>query len=66
VRAEAVQKQERLRPDKSEVMALQSDPALAAELLGWRALVALEDGLSQTAEWMRGAIAHYRSGGYVV
>jgi UDP-glucose 4-epimerase len=66
VQARAVQKQERFRPEKSEVMVLQSDPSLADQLLGWRAQVSLEDGLARTADWMRKAIGHYRPGGYAV
>ena len=57
---------ERVRPGKSEVMVLQSDPALAQELLGWSAAVSLEEGLGRTAAWMRDALEHYRSGIYVV
>ncbi|MEO6775185.1 MAG: SDR family NAD(P)-dependent oxidoreductase [Kofleriaceae bacterium] len=44
---------ERLRPDASEVLVLESDPARARELLGWTATVELEQGLARTAEWMR-------------
>lgn len=64
--AEAVQKQERYRPDRSEVMVLQSDPSLAGELLDWRASVSLEQGLRRTADWMRGELSRYRPGVYVV
>jgi NAD dependent epimerase/dehydratase len=42
----------RLRPDASEVLVLESDPARANELLGWRPAVSLEDGLARTAAWM--------------
>ena len=41
----------RLRPRKSEVMVLQSDPSKAERLLGWRATVSIEDGIARTAEW---------------
>lgn len=43
----------RLRPDLSEVLVLQSDPSRARERLGWRAEVALEDGIRRTADWLR-------------
>lgn len=43
----------RMRPDASEVLVLESDPARAAQLLGWHPTVSLEDGLARTAAWMR-------------
>lgn len=43
---------QRLRPDASEVLVLESDPARAKALLGWEPTVELEDGLARTAEWM--------------
>jgi UDP-glucose 4-epimerase len=43
-----------MRPDGSEVMVLQSDPAVARQLLGWEATTSLEDGLRATIDWLRG------------
>jgi UDP-glucose 4-epimerase len=43
----------RRRPDASEVLVLQSDPAKAAAVLGWTAVVGLEEGLRRTAMWMQ-------------
>lgn len=43
----------RLRPDRSEVSRLVSDPSRAQELLGWTARVSLEEGLRRTAAWIR-------------
>jgi NAD dependent epimerase/dehydratase len=43
----------RLRPDASEVLALQSDATLAHELLGWEPRTGLEDGIAATIDWMR-------------
>jgi NAD dependent epimerase/dehydratase len=43
----------RLRPDASEVLVLQSDPARARQLLGWQAATSLEDGLARTIDWIR-------------
>ena len=51
---------ERVRPKESEVDRLCSDPALAAQVLGWRPQVSLEDGLTRTIAWMREHIADYR------
>jgi NAD dependent epimerase/dehydratase len=52
VKARAIQEQERLRPDDSEVMVLLSDPSKARSVLGWEALVSLEEGLRRTAAWL--------------
>lgn len=43
---------ERLRPEASEVLKLQSDNRLAAELLHWRPQVSLDDGLQRTIAWI--------------
>lgn len=51
--ARAVEDPARLRPEASEVLALQSDPSLARELLGWQAGTTLEAGLAATIEWQR-------------
>ncbi|HXZ99865.1 MAG TPA: SDR family NAD(P)-dependent oxidoreductase [Candidatus Binatia bacterium] len=45
--------QQRLRPARSEVRALQSDPSRAASLLAWRPTVELDSGLATTAAWLR-------------
>ena len=66
VEAEVEVSAERVRPPNSEVMVLQSDPALARSLLGWNATVPLEEGLRRTADWMRTELARYRDGSYVV
>jgi NAD dependent epimerase/dehydratase len=50
----------RIRPGASEVMVLQSDPTLAKRSLGWQATTSLEDGLAQTAEWIKGHLDRYR------
>lgn len=66
VEAVALQTPERMRPDKSEVMVLQSDPSLAARALGWRAEVSLEEGLRRTAHWMRENFETFRPDRYAV
>jgi nucleoside-diphosphate-sugar epimerase len=43
----------RLRPERSEVLHLLSDPSLAKETLGWVARESLEGGLRKTAQWLR-------------
>lgn len=66
VQAVAEQAEERLRPDRSEVMVLQSDPSAARRLLGWEAKISLEDGLRLTAEWMRDNMERFSPGTYAV
>jgi len=46
--------QQRLRPEKSEVLALISDNRAAAEQIGWQPQVSLDEGLRQTIEFVRG------------
>ncbi|HET9051008.1 MAG TPA: SDR family NAD(P)-dependent oxidoreductase [Candidatus Dormibacteraeota bacterium] len=43
----------RVRPARSEVEVLQSDPSRAAQLLGWHPTVDLDRGLRIVAEWLR-------------
>jgi NAD dependent epimerase/dehydratase len=59
VEAEVVSEDERMRPEKSEVGELLSDPSLAAEVLGWQPKVSLEQGIATTAEWLKENLAHY-------
>jgi UDP-glucose 4-epimerase len=53
--------EKRLRPDASEVMVLQSDPALAREALGWEARHSLEAGVAATIDWLRANLDRYRT-----
>lgn len=60
--AEVVHEASRDRPSASEVDILESDPSLAASVLGWRPTVTLEEGLALTLEAFRDAPP--RSGRY--
>lgn len=51
--ARVVQDPRRLRPDASEVLELLSEPRRAADRLGWKAEVSLEEGIERTADWIR-------------
>lgn len=55
---------ERLRPAASEVERLLGDPTRAGALLGWRAEVPLESGVTRVADWLRDNLARYRPGEY--
>lgn len=43
----------RLRPGQSEVMRLLSDNRQVRQLTGWQPLVALDEGLQRTIDWLR-------------
>lgn len=51
--ARVVEDPARLRPDASEVLALQSNPSVARDVLGWQAQTDLESGLAMTLDWLR-------------
>jgi NAD dependent epimerase/dehydratase len=65
-KAVAVSEAERIRPDKSEVQVLLSDPSYAKKSLNWRPNVALEQGIAQTCEWLRANSRYYQRTGYQV
>jgi len=56
--------EERLRPEKSEVMRLLSDNTKARERLGWSPQVDIREGLSHTITWIRDHLDLYRIGTY--
>ncbi len=56
--------EERLRPEKSEVMRLISNNSRAHEVLDWRPVVTLNNGLVQTIDWIRQHLDHYQVGKY--
>lgn len=57
---------QRVRPPKSEVQRLLSDPSLASQLIGWAPQVTLREGLAQTMKWITAHAHLYRVDEYVV
>jgi dTDP-glucose 4,6-dehydratase len=55
---------QRIRPEKSEVMHLLSDTRLAQKLFGWAPRRSLEDGLKETIEWYRKNLSRFKVGSY--
>ncbi|GAB4264473.1 NAD-dependent 4,6-dehydratase LegB [Thermincola ferriacetica] len=51
---------ERQRPAKSEVERLLADTAKAKALINWAPRYTLEEGIKETAEWIREHLAHYK------
>ena len=56
----------RIRPSKSEVQVLLSDPGRAEERLGWKAQTPFEVGLEKTAVWLREWMHRYKTDVYSV
>ena len=56
----------RVRPQKSEVSRLQAESSKALHLAGWRAEVALDEGLRRTADWIEAHLDEYRTREYAV
>jgi NAD dependent epimerase/dehydratase len=57
---------QRVRPPRSEIDRLVSDPSRAQRQLGWTAGVGLSDGLTRTVEWMRSEHHIHRPAEYIV
>jgi nucleoside-diphosphate-sugar epimerase len=57
---------QRLRPASSELDRLLSKPQLAADLLGWKPQVELEEGIRLTADWLQMNISAFRPERYEV
>jgi NAD dependent epimerase/dehydratase len=56
--------EQRIRPDKSEVMQLLSDTRLAQKLFGWAPRYSLEQGLGETVAWYQQNLSRFRVGSY--
>ena len=57
--------EQRMRPEKSEVMRLISDNRLAGEKLDWHPRVSLEEGLRRTITWIEGHMELFDPDRYV-
>jgi NAD dependent epimerase/dehydratase len=57
-------KDERVRPQSSEVNRLLSNNAKARELTGWTPCVTLEEGIRLTADWIRGRLEMFDPASY--
>jgi dTDP-glucose 4,6-dehydratase len=63
---EISQKEQRVRPEQSEVERLLCDNTKVGRLTGWKSEVSLEEGLRQTIEWFKGNLELYKPGIYNV
>ncbi len=63
---EIVTDNDRIRPEKSEVMELISDNSTARQVLGWSPQVSLRKGLEDTVEWMVRHKDFYKLGQYTI
>ncbi len=63
---EIVSDEQRIRPSKSEVERLLSNPSRMESLSGWKAAVSLDEGLKKTVEWMKDRKTLYKSDLYNV
>jgi NAD dependent epimerase/dehydratase len=61
-----VSEEARQRPGKSEVNRLYAANQKAAELVGWRPQVSLDDGLKQTINWITTAMDRYQPDKYYI
>lgn len=59
IQPEIIIDQERMRPEKSEVLRLVSDNTKARQELGWEPRVNLEEGLAATIEWVKSHLDRY-------
>lgn len=64
--AEIVTDEQRIRPDKSEVMELVCDNSLARDILGWTPTHSLDQGLEVTVDWIRNNLDRFKVDQYAV
>ena len=55
---------QRIRPEKSEVMQLLADTRLAQKLFQWAPRYTLEDGLRETIDWCQRNRSRFKVGSY--
>lgn len=58
--------EQRLRPEKSEVLKLHAANQKAEKLLGWQPQISLEDGLEKTIAWISNHLDMYQPDQYTV
>ena len=63
-RAEIIVDNQRLRPEKSEVLELICGNTKAKKLLGWQPKFTLREGLEETVNWMRNNLDKYKTDTY--
>jgi len=61
-----VTENQRIRPEKSEVLRLQASYEKAKRLIGWEPQVSLDDGLQRTIKWISEHVDLYKLDQYVV
>jgi len=64
--ARIIQKQDRIRPEASEVQRLCACNKRLASLIGWTPPARLHEGLQHTAEWMKKDLSNYEPERYYV
>lgn len=63
---EIIHDETRVRPEKSEVLKLLSNPSLAKEVLDWTPTYSLEKGLAETVTFIEQNLSHYRPSEYQI
>ena len=58
---EIIEDTQRVRPEKSEVERLLSNPEKAKKIAGWEPKYSLEEGLRETIEWIQENLQYYKT-----